>query len=205
MIFPNQKNRAFTLLESLVAIAIFALAIGGLMMFILGSYESYYFSFHQVEAVSEAKRGIETMVKEAREAKQGDDGSYVIEKAEDYEFIFFSDIDKDGETERVRYFVEGSDFKKGVINPTGGSPEYITDPSDPNYEEKIVIISKYVCNEPPIFHYFDKDFQEIPAPARLKDTKLMTVYLVINVDPSQPPQDFVLESSVQLRNLKEEI
>ncbi len=32
----------------------------------------------------------------------------------------------------------------------------------------------------------------------------MKVYLVVNVDPNRPPQDFELESFVQLRNLKVE-
>ena len=45
------------------------------------------------------------MVKEIREARTSDDGSYPIEKARDKEFIFYSDIDKDGEVERVRYFL----------------------------------------------------------------------------------------------------
>jgi len=45
------------------------------------------------------------MTKELREARMGDDGSYIIEKAEDYEIVFYSDIDKDGDTEKVRYFV----------------------------------------------------------------------------------------------------
>jgi hypothetical protein len=59
-----------------------------------------------------------------------------------------------------------------------------------------------VINQPPIFRYFDGNNQELPAPSRLKDTKLMKVYLVINVDPNKPPVDFVLESNVQIRNLK---
>ena len=41
-------------------------------------------------------------------------------------------------------------------------------------------------------------------PARLKDTKMMKVYLVVNIDPNRPPNEFELESSVQLRNLKNE-
>ena len=42
------------------------------------------------------------------------------------------------------------------------------------------------------------------VPARLVDTKLMKVYLVVNVNPNRPPNEFELESFVQLRNLKAE-
>jgi hypothetical protein len=120
----------------------------------------------------------------------------LIEKAADYEFIFYSNIDNDSAVERVRYFLEGSNFKKGVIKPEGTPLRY------PLTKEKIKIISSHVINQPPIFRYFDGNNQELPAPSRLKDTKLMKVYLVINVDPNKPPVDFVLESNVQIRNLK---
>jgi len=198
-------EKGLSLLEAIITISIFTLILGGFFGVILGSYRALHYTFQQTQAISEARNGIEIMIKEIREAQQGDDGSYIIEKAEDYEFIFYSDIDKDKETERVRYFLDGSDFKKGVIKPTGFPPVYITNPQDPQYNEKFFIISKYVRNQPPIFHYFDGNMQELSSPARLKDTKLMRVYLVINVDPNRPPQDFVLESDVQLRNLKENL
>jgi prepilin-type N-terminal cleavage/methylation domain-containing protein len=194
--------KGFTLIESLVAISIFVIALAATMGFILGLYKANSYTFQQAQAIEEARNGVQTMVREIREAKAGDDGSYIIEKADDYEFIFYSDIDKDGQTERVRYFIDGTDFKKGVIDPIGSPPRYITNPNDNNYSEKIFILSKYVRNQPPIFRYFDSNLNELPAPARLKDTKLMRVYLVINVDPNRPPQDFVLEDEVQLRNLK---
>lgn len=194
--------KGFTLIESLITIAIFTLVLGALFGFILGGYRAYYYTFQQAQAIEEARNGVEIMAKEIREARPGDDGSYIIEKADDYEFIFYGNIDRDAGTERIRYFIGGSDFRKGVIEPSGDPPKYITDPEDPEYSEKIFILSKYVRNQPPIFHYFNGDMEELLPPARLKDTKLMRVYLVVNVDPDRPPQDFVLENDVQLRNLK---
>lgn len=194
-----------SLVEALVTLSIFLLALIATIGMILGLYRAHYYTFWQAQAIEEARNGIEIMIKEIREARPGDDGSYIIEKAEDYEFIFYSDIDLDGDTERVRYFIEGTDFKKGVIEPQGFPPVYIIDPQHPQYSEKIFILSKYLRNQPPIFRYYDGNLQELPVPARLKDTKLMKVYLVINVNPNQPPQDFVLESEVQLRNLKDNL
>ena len=191
MSFMKNFKKGFTLIESLVTIAIFILVLGGLFELVLGGYKAYHYTFQQAQAVSESRNGIEIMIKEIREARPGDDGSYIIEKADDYEFIFYSDIDKDGDTERVRYFNDGSDFKKGVIEPSGSPPVYITDPADPDYSEKISILSKYVRNQSPIFHYFNGDMEELSPPARLKDTKLMRVYLVVNVDPNKPPQDLI--------------
>ena len=322
--------KGFTFIETIVTIFIFVLIMGAVTGFIVIAYRTHGYTWEQSIAIDEARRGIETMVREIREAKEGDDGSFPIEKAGDREFIFYSDIDNDGQVERVRYFlgtvssgnqiqkcvtfvkggacnvtfsnflkgtlksaqvkvsVEGDlgaaneyveifadgikqgnlcqsgcsdcaaswqgttifdvtsqatdnsiqfttdatfqvdpscnweesnhsmkarfelswteeipgaehEFKKGLIEPTGSPIKYPLD------QEKISIISSYVRNVPPIFEYFDQNGNKIEEyPARLKDTKLMKVYLVINVNPNRPPQDFELESSVQLRNLKAE-
>lgn len=322
--------KGFTLVEVLVTIFAFCLVMGAATAFLLMFYRTHSFEWEQSIAANEARKGIETMVKEIREARPGDDGSYPIEKADDKEFIFFSDIDNDGDAERVRYFlgtvssgsqtqecvsfsdggscavsfsnfltgtlksaqvnvsVEGDlgasneyadiyadgtslnrlcqsgcsdcasawqgtsifdvfefsgdnsilftadsnfrvdnvcdwinpnhsikakfefswteeiigsehQFKKGVIEPTGQPVQYPLD------QESVSVLSSYVRNAPPIFKYYDKDGNELSElPARLQDTKLMKVYLVINVNPSRAPDDLELESYVQVRNLKEE-
>lgn len=189
--------KSFTLIETLITIAIFSILVGAVSSSIVMLYRTHGYSFQQSSAIDEARRGIETMVKEIREAKSGDDGSYIIGKADDFEFIFYSDIDKDEATERVRYFIDGSDFKKGVIEPVGFPVSY------PLEAETVSFLSRYVRNLPPIFHYYDGDgFEIVELPARLKDTKLMKVYLTVNVDPSRAPSDYTLQSSVQIRNLK---
>lgn len=329
--FKKKFIKGFTAVEALIAIVIFSLATGAITGFILLSYRTHNYAFEESTAVNEARRGVELMTKEIRAAKIGDDGSYPIERADDKQFIFYSDIDKDGETERVRYFLGtvspgsqtkectaantggscsvvfsnfltgelksalvkvslegdldasneyvgisadgttlitdlcrvgcsrcagiwegtttfdvisqasdnsiqftaqatnrvhrecpigspnhsmrarfelpwteeviglGNELKKGVIEPVGNPVTY---PAD---QEKISIITSYIRNDPPIFEYFDKDGNEITSvPFRLTDTKLMKIYLVVNVNPNRPPDEFQLESYVQLRNLKTE-
>jgi len=320
-------TKSFTLVETLIAIFIFFVIMVGLSSSLVWLYRTHSYAWQQALAVDEARRGIETMVKEIREAKQADNGAYPIELANDKEFIFYSDIDHDGKTERVRYFLgqtnsqtvsqecqtflrggscsvdfsnflqgipvsaqvqvslqgdfgwnnreyadiyadgqllgrvcrtgcsdcpgswEGTtvfdistttiadndvsfladassrvdpfcpyameanfefsftenlqdqahQFKKGVIEPVGDPPAY------PTENEKITVLTSYVRNAPPIFEYFDQNGDRITGyPARLSDTKLMKVYLIVNVDPNRPPNEFEIESYVQLRNLKEE-
>jgi len=111
--------KSFTLIETLVTIIIFALIMGIIGGVIVILYRTYSYTQQQSIAINEARRGIETMVKEIREARPGDDGSYPIEKAGDKEFIFYSDIDKDGEIEKVRYFL-------GTANSGSQTQECIT-------------------------------------------------------------------------------
>ncbi len=314
--------KGFTLIETIVVIFVFALIMGAVSGLILMLYRTHSYEWQQSIAIEEARKGIETMVKEIREAKPGDDGSYPIEKAGDKELIFYSDIDNDGKAERVRYFlgtvgsgsqiqecqtsvrggtcsvsfsnflkgtlvsaqvkisVDGDfgtnreyveifadgtkigeicktgcsdcpnswqgvatfdvknqavdnsisfladatsdvdplcphsmkvkfefsftedlsglahEFKKGVIKPTADPPKYLSE------NEVITTLTSYVRNAPPIFEYYDQNGNKIEDyPARLIDAKLMKVYLVVNVDPNRPPNEFELESYVQLRNL----
>jgi prepilin-type N-terminal cleavage/methylation domain-containing protein len=335
-LLPSSKFlRGFTLTETIVAIFVFSLLMGVVSGSILMLYRTHSYEWQQSLAVEEARRGIETMVKEIRETREGENGAYPIEYAGDKEFIFYSDVDNDGKTERVRYFlgeiqtetltnecqsnqkggscsvsfsnfikengkvtsatlkvtargdlnsiyeyltisvngqqlsdkicytgcsqcpsnfeglktfditdfaktgslsiiaqascpnpkveskcvdvicegntisfkarfeltvtqeVQTTQLKKGIIKAVGTPPTYPLD------QEKVSIITSYVRNTPPIFEYFDANGNKIEDyPARLKDTKVMKVFLVVNVNPNRPPTEYQLESYVQLRNLK---
>ncbi len=320
--------KGFTIIETIITIVVFSLIMGVVFAFVTMAYRTHGYTWQQSTAINEARKGIETMVKEIRMARPGEDGSYSIEKAEDKEFVFYSDIDNDGNVEKVRYFlgtvnldsqvkecqtsvkggscsldfsdflegdlisaevkvsvdgdfghpreyadvyvdetylgricrtgcldcsgdwqgtqtfditdqaangsvsfvIEASShvnpicphsmkakfefswvedlaelahqFKKGVTKPVVGPGWKVSYPSD---EEEVTVLTSYVRNVPPIFTYFNQEGEElVETPARLKDTKVMEVYLIINVNPDRAPQDFELKSAVQLRNLKDE-
>lgn len=197
------KQKGTTLIETIMVIFIFTLALVAISAFIVNSYKTYKFNFEQIMAISEARKGIETMVKEIREAKTGDNGAYALIQAGDFEFIFYGDIDRDSQTERVHYFLDGTDFKRGIVEPTGDPPEYVL------VNEVVKILSKYVRNSSThVFTYYNGDWpadiinNPLPTLTRLTETKLMHIYLKINVDPNRPPLDFELESDTQIRNLK---
>ncbi len=193
----------FTILETIIMIGVFTMAMLAVATFIRSAYTAYRFSLEQAVAINEARRGIETMVKEIRGAKIGDDGSYPLISAGDFQFVFYSDVDRDDATERIRYFLDGSDFKKGVVKPIGDPPQYILS------NEQISILSRYVRNGSiAIFTYYNGNWpadivnNPLPTLTRLTDTKLMHVYLKINVDLSRLPESFDLDSETQIRNLK---
>ncbi|MDP2934284.1 MAG: type II secretion system protein [bacterium] len=198
-----RDGNGFSLIEGIFMIAIFALAMALLISFVIYVYRAYGYNFEQIAAINEARKGIETMVKEIREARYGEDGSYPLKEAGNLQLIFYSDIDKDASIERVRYFLDGINFKKGVVEPSGDPPQYILS------GEVVDTLSAYVRNgATPIFIYYNGDWpidvvnNPLPTLTRLTETKLMHVYLKINVDPNRPPDNFELESDVQIRNLK---
>lgn len=189
-------NKGFTLTETLVAIIIFSILFIGAGEMVISLYKTHEYTFQQSLAIEEARKGIHAMIKEIREGRMGDDGAYLIACAEDYQFCFYSDIDKDEDVEKVRYFLEDNYFKKGVIDPVGIPAQYLEE------NEQISIVSSYIRNLPPIFRYYDENGNELPPPARRKDTKMLEIYLVINVNPDQKPSDFEIIDGVEIRNLR---
>ncbi len=200
-------KRGFSLLETLIATAIFLLIVGIMWLFIKQSYANQRFTFGQSIAISEAQRGVESLIKETREALPSDTGSYPIVKADDFEFIFYSDYNKNNLVERIRYYLDGSNFIKGVTEPTGDPIEYLTS------NEQTTIISRYVRNsqEEPVFKYYDGNYagqsgqEPLNTPADISQIRLVHINLKVNLDPSQAPRDYYLESDAQIRNLKDNL
>ncbi len=191
------NNKGITYMEILVAVAVFVLASLMVAGFIIQSFRVQNFSLEQSGAISEARRGVETMVKELRETMPADTGAYALVSADDHELIFYADYDRDNAVERVRYSLDGTDFKKGVVEPTGSPISY-------SGTEEVIVLSRYVRNgSEPIFVYKNESYDQLPTPADVNDVTLINVYLKINVKENNSPGDFELESEVQLRNLKQ--
>ncbi|OIO16603.1 hypothetical protein COV56_01595 [Candidatus Kuenenbacteria bacterium CG11_big_fil_rev_8_21_14_0_20_37_9] len=193
----NKLQKGITILEIIMAIFVFIIASFVVSAFIIQNFKVQNFTLEQSSAIDEARRGVETMIKELREALPGDTGAYPIELADDQELIFYADYDRDQAIEKVHYWLNGSDFKKNVIEASGNPLAY-------SGAGETVIISKYVRNnETAVFTYRDSNYSELATPADLNSVKLVHVYLKINVFENRAPMDFELESDSTLRNLKE--
>lgn len=200
----NRLNiKGVSLIEAMVSLAIFSMALALLYIFYIQGSRIDRFSSEQYQAVESARRGLKTMVKELREASAGDDGSYILSSAEDQEIIFFSDVDADLSTERIRYFLDNTFLKKGTIEPTVDPITY------PEAQEQISVIADNVRNNTvAIFTYYNGDYpgddinNPLPTPTRLIETKLINIYLDINVNPDMAPENIEIQSDVQIRNLK---
>lgn len=196
-------RRGFTLVEVLVgSLLISALGIGilGFNNIITKNQTIVWRNFLNVE---QANSNLLTLVRELRTARPGDNGAYPLESANDQEIIFYADIDFDQQSERVRYFLNGSSFYKGVTKPTGYPVSY------PSTQEKLVKLTDYVRNNTtPIFYYYNGDWpadtvhNPLINPIRLSDTKLMRIFLRLNTQDNEPNADFILESYTQIRMLK---
>jgi hypothetical protein len=194
---PNYKNNAgFTLIEIITTFGIMVFVIFVFGSYIINSYDTISFVEELNEAVGSAKDGINVMNQELRECDSAENGAFAFNTADEQEVIFYSDIDIDDDTEKIRYFLDGTELKKGITE--AGSP--------PNYsgDETISILSQYVQNgSTAIFTYYDENNILIADPTtNINQIRLIHVYLEINVTPQQAPVNYVIETNVHLRNLK---
>jgi hypothetical protein len=61
-----------------------------------------------------------------------------------------------------------------------------------------------VTQTEPVFRYYDTAGNEMTDLSRVTDITFIVIRLVVNINPNRLPNDFVLQSSASLRNLKGE-
>lgn len=163
------------------------------------AYRGQRFAFEQADATRSARTGIERAVRDIRETSYADNGAYPIEAMSTSSVTFYSDFDNDKKIERVRYFLSGTDFQKGVVESSGDPPAYATS------TEVISIVSDNVRNEAvgvPLFTYYDTVGAAISDYTDIDELAFVLVRLVVNLHPERAPDDFELRSSAALRNVK---
>lgn len=198
----NSKVSGFTLIEVLVSAAILVILGAGFLGL------QYMFSENQIVAwqayfsVEDANGILSNMVKELRDASQSENGSYPFVEFNDQEIIFYSDINSDGKTERVRYTLSSNQLIKGVIQPTGNPATY------PTTNEKVTVLSSNIRNlAQPVFYYYnnawpnDTTNNPLPLATRLSNTSLIKINLRLNTKANDSKNDYVLESYTQPRIL----
>ncbi|MCK9379182.1 MAG: prepilin-type N-terminal cleavage/methylation domain-containing protein [Candidatus Moranbacteria bacterium] len=201
-----RKNKlGMTLIEMMMAIAIFSIGIEGFALLFTRAWKNNSFVVETGEASMAASRGVQKTVDVVRRARQADNGSYPIISANENEFVFYSDIDKDGLTERVHYYREANSLKVGITDPAGAPPVY------PSGDQNVQTIANYVANDAthPIFSYYDENYpadevnNPMTTPASVSDIRMAKIHLMINIDPDNAPDYINIQSLVALRNLSE--
>ncbi|MCS7183977.1 MAG: hypothetical protein NZ866_01345 [Patescibacteria group bacterium] len=181
--------KSFTLIEILLSLLIICLIVIMMIFFTINIANfNTYFVFNlgkQREVILTAT----IMSKELRSMSQSNIGNYPIEKAQNNEIIFYSNIDNDNLIERIRYFVESNSFKKGIIKPQGNPLNY----SQSNEIFYLMISELYDSN---IFQYFNKNNQ---LTSEIINIKLIKVNLSTKDNKNNP---FYYSFLVAPRNLR---
>ena len=196
-------SSGFTLVEVLVVsvlIVVVAAAVFGLQ-YSFG--QNQLIAWRSYQNTDEANRIVREFIKELRTARTAETAAFLIESATDNEIIFFSDIDFDSQSERVRYTLNSSSLEKGVIDPEGQPPTY------PQENERVIVLADNVRNQgQPLFVYYNGDWpidtvsNPLPENQRLAAVQSIKISLIVNNQNEIPAHDYSLESTTQIRMLK---
>jgi prepilin-type N-terminal cleavage/methylation domain-containing protein len=185
----------FSLIEILVAISILTLVITIGSDFIITGFRATTFNSEQDTAVQQARRAMEIITKEIRGANSSELGDYPLSLTEANDFIFYSDTDDDGQTEKIRYFLNGIVIMCVITEPDAANSY--------NHAGATSTVATYLNNGAmPIFTYYDNDYNQTSI---INNIRLINIKLQVNVTPARAPNDYYLESDVNLRNLKDNL
>jgi hypothetical protein len=145
------------------------------------------------------------MVSELRRTAQPSTGAYPIELASSTGITFYSDINNDGNVDKVRYYLNGKGITKGVTPPTGSPVTY----NSANEVKSTIINYIKASSTLPIFQYYTASYSgttsPLTIPVDITAIRLIKTTLIIDTDPNRSPIPIVATSNVTLRNLKDNL
>lgn len=202
-IYKKQRRiRGMTLVETLVALALFSVLLLAVMESVSAFYRYNAYSIAQSYQVDHARRGITSLVRDLREMTYADDGTFPLAVMQANTVGFYSDIDRDDSVEYVEYELSGTTLTKRVYDATGTPPVYDAIPEQTN------TISEYVQNilqATSTFRYYDRNGAPATATSTVTDIRYIETALIVNIDPIRDPGEYMLRSSAALRNLKDNL
>ncbi len=196
----SRPSPGVTFIEVILVAFFSSVILVALLRLMAAGYPLSRLVFMQASSTESARVHLKRLSKSLRELRVSDTGAYPLAAAQPQKIVFYSDVDQDGLTERIRYELEGTDLKRGVIVPGGDPLVY-----DENTEEVSTAVGAVRNGATPIFIYYSGDYPADSEPLSSSDVtevKYLQFRLIIDVDPNQEPDPVEVMSQVQLRNLK---
>jgi Tfp pilus assembly protein PilV len=198
MIRESITQKGMTLVETMVWVSVTSMIMLAITQSVSYFYRTNTYAVEQSAAVSSGQRGVGEMVRVFREAAYASDGAYPVISLATSSFAFYADIDSDPFIERVRYFLDGNSLKRGVIDPFGDPPVYTSAEIVSTISDNVRNLEKAVL----LFDYYDRNGVLMTDLTRIGEVRFVRTTVIVNVNPYRLPNQFTLQSSAALRNLK---
>ena len=192
--------RAFTLIETIVVIAVTALISVTLGTLLAYFYKTNTYALEQSVAVAQARRGVEDAMRYIREASYGGDGSYPVANAATSSITFYASTDTNTSINQITYTLQQGTLYRVIATPTGSPPSYI------GASLATTTIATNIVNgtSTPIFRYFDNTGTELSAPVDIAHIASVETTVVIDVNINRAPVSFTLSGGATLRNVRDQ-
>jgi prepilin-type N-terminal cleavage/methylation domain-containing protein len=196
-----KKLKGMTLVELLVAIGIMLIVTNGMAVLFYVAWTSQSYQLKLGQASFFASRGLSSVIRDIRQAQQGQDGSYLLQSGSDSDIVFFGNIDSDDEVERIHYYLDSGSLYRGITDPSGTAPY-----SYPVGDGSVTAVSGNVVNTAAdiVFEYYDGNATLLATPVAPGSVRMVGVRLLVDVDPFSSPIPVTVESITTMRNLVNE-
>ncbi|MFO7807672.1 MAG: hypothetical protein R6V40_04620 [Candidatus Moraniibacteriota bacterium] len=199
----GENNKGMTLVEVITVSTVMVLISGAVAIALGKTFFVNKYTIEQGLNNNALQVSVNNFSKNIREARQSDSGGYLIERADDFEIVFYADLDEDNKTEKVHYFLENGHLKVGVSDPSDFPVTY------PEEDEEVEVVARGIVNEgdQPIFYYYNSDYPEdtesnpLNTPASVDKISLIKLYVKANIDPDHSPDNMEIETFVRPRNI----
>lgn len=154
------------------------------------------------QAREEGSLALKFISRDIREISPPDEDTTIL-YANHNEVIFLANVDSDSQPERLHYFYQPpNSLVRGVAETTSTAPPYQF-----SEEEKTTTLTTHCQNSlsKPIFTYLastTETLNNLPLSSDdLKRIKMIKVSILVDVDPSRPPEAWQSQVIVTPRNL----
>jgi hypothetical protein len=177
------------------------------MLLLTSTWKSNKFIVETGVSAIKVNRASSELINNLRKVRQADNGDYPVESGDDFDLQVYLDIDNDGVTERVHYWLDqvNDQLMRGIREPSNTNP-----PTYAAGDGTTSVIANYIVNEAtqPLFYYYNENYpgdtvnNPISTPIAVQDVRLVRILIRVNIDPIKAPNNINVESFVDLRNLE---
>ncbi len=199
----SSQEKGLTIIE--VVVATFILMI--LVVILFSAFKDNFALSRRTHESLVAQQDLQILGRkfaaEVRAAAPSESGGFAIGSVSTSSFMFYTDADNDGIAERVRYFLDGDTFVRGVLVPSGSPLAYT------GTEMKRALVQNVIATTTPVFQYYDTTYTGTSSPLSVpfdpSAIRLVQLTLVVDADTRLPPDPVVSTTQVSIRTLKDNL
>lgn len=188
----NRKGSGFTIIEMIVVISLISIITLLVVSMLVTSLKTY----RTKKQVVDAQEKVAAVMREFEQTTRAADELISVGQNE-LSFYRFYDLTSVSPT-KVRYFIDGNQFKVGLTQPEGIPPS-ITYPSS---GEKIDLIIPDVINSAEIFNYYNGNGDILTGTIDSTNVKMIRLTISLDKNGDLPPGPTTETTEVMLRNMK---